>query len=347
MKPYEDHVGLWAQELCEWVPDTIFDGHIHLGSPESMGPISAEREKEALTAFKSFTWQQACYYYDNLLSSKKIIGLIAFGLPLREVNIELANQYIIDLMKKEPMVKGFVLSGPKDTKRTIRNFEMALKADVRFFGVKPYFDFLGKSNYTTTMPEFIPNDLLEFMNSEKLIMMLHTSGLGMCDPDNQKFVKSAAQKYPNIKIVLAHMGRFLELRQFLEFMDSDVMDYPNIFLETSTVTLPEVYQRVFENKKLFSKLIFGTDNPFGTITGIEYMSKESGLPVFITKDDHIWSDRDVNAQFSVMRKSLTYNTYHVMKAVKDALASLDLSAEKIEEIKNMIFFENAQKGLFE
>ena len=69
--------------------------------------------------------------------------------------------------------------------------------------------------------------------------------------------------------------------------------------------------------------------------------------VFITKDDHTWSDRDINAQFSRMRKSLTYNTYHVIKAVKDALASLDLSAEKIEEIKNMIFFENAQKGLFE
>ena len=119
-------------------------------------------------------------------SDKEIAGLIAFGFPLREVKLEVANQYIIQLMQDNPLIKGFILSDPKDTKRTIRNFEKALSAGVRFSGVKPYFDLLGKSNYQTVMPEFIPRSLLEFMNSEKLVMMLHTSGIGMGDRENQQ-----------------------------------------------------------------------------------------------------------------------------------------------------------------
>ena len=96
---YQDHVGLWGTELKEWVPDTIFDAHVHLGSPEVIGKISNERMRVALTTFTSFTWEEAQGWYHDLYSNKKVVGLIAFPFPLFEVNIEAANSYLIELMK--------------------------------------------------------------------------------------------------------------------------------------------------------------------------------------------------------------------------------------------------------
>ena len=344
IKPYQDHVKLWAEELKDWVPETIFDAHVHLGPPEAIGQIASTRLNEALLTFTSFTWEQAVSVYEKLYSRKNIVGIIAFGFPLREVNLEAANDYVITLMNQNPSIRGFVVSDPKDTKRTIHSFEKAIKADVRFYGVKPYFDLLGKSNYETAMHEFIPRDLLEFMNTEKLVMMLHTSGVGMAVPENQEFIKSLADNYPNIKIILAHMGRYLKVEQFFDFFNSNVINYPNIFLEMSTIASPQVYEKVLSRKNLWDKLMFGSDLPYGLITGIEYFSTRTG-PTFVTLDDYNWSDKKLNEQFVDLRRSLTYNTYHTIKALKDGMDSLNLAPEKTRQLKQKIFSQNVRNIL--
>jgi predicted TIM-barrel fold metal-dependent hydrolase len=313
--PYADHIGLWANELRDWLPETIFDVHVHLSPPEVVGPISEARRKEC--AFDSFTWEDALSSYNNLFKGKEVAGLIAFPLPLREVNLEAANEYIVRLMHRLPKIKGFILAHPKDTKRTIAQFEAAFRAGARFSGVKPYYDLLGKSNYETTMPEFIPEELLEFMDGEGLIMMLHTSGIGVGDPENQRYLKSIASRFPRIKIILAHMGRYLKPEQFMDFMASDVMDCPNIFLETSYVTRTEIYQAVLKRKELWPRLLFGIDFPWGLTLTYERSAGEKPRPT-------------------------THNTYHVIKAIKDAIAGLHLDKAVAEQLKRAIFLENAE-----
>jgi len=320
--PYQDHIGLWQNELAAWMPDEFFDAHVHLSPAEVVGPISAERRKEGLTAFTRFTWEEAMAWYGDLFGGKKIAGLIAFPLPMREVRLEAANEYIIALMRRDPRVKGFILADPKDAKKTIRQFDEALKAGARFSGVKPYYDLLGKSNYVTTMPEFIPEELLEFMNGRRLVMMLHTSGIGVGDPENQAYLKSVAARYPRIKIILAHMGRYLKLEQFLAFMDSDVMDRcPTIFLESSYTGRPEIYRKVLARKDLWPRLLFGTDLPWGLWMGHEGRKAEDG-------------------------QKPTWNAYHTVKAIKDAVEELHLEDGAAEQLKKDIFLRNAQT-LFE
>ena len=345
MKAYQDHTGLWADELSRWVPDTIFDAHVHLGPTEAVGNMSPERLKEALSTYTSFTWEQAQKIYSDLYSGKTIAGAIAFGFPQREVNLEAANEYIINLMRTDPKVKGFVLSHPTDTARTIDNFNLAPKADVRFMGVKPYFDRLGKSNFDTKMEEFLPKDLLEFMNAEELVMMLHTSGVGMSDADNQNFIKKMAAGFPKIKIILAHMGRYTQFGQFFDFLDSDIMDCPSIFLEMSSASESAVYKAALARKDIHDRLIFGSDLPFGLITGVEHWSEEKGA-VFISRDSYSWSDVPLNEKFTDIRSKLSYNTYHTIKALKDAIEELKFSCEEAELLKKKIFLENALLNVF-
>jgi predicted TIM-barrel fold metal-dependent hydrolase len=137
------------------------------------------------------------------------------------------------------------------------------------------------------------------------------------------------------------LGRYLELRQFLEFMNSDVLDHPSVYLEMSSASLVEVYQRILREERLWNRLLFGSDLPFGLITGVEYWSSESG-PVFITRHDYAWSDPAVQQRFAEQRRTLTYNTYHVIKSLKDALESLGLSGKTAEKLKRRIFSENAR-----
>ena len=340
LPPYADHVGLWADELMAWVPDVIFDAHVHLGPPGVMGTISPERRQLAISTFTSLTWEELEGVYRRLYRGKRVAGLIAFGFPLREVKLKAANRYILDLMKHSPGLKGFLLAHPTDLEPTRAVFNEALDQGVRFCGVKPYFDFLGKDVFQTAMPEFIPEPLLEFMSRERLILMLHTSGSGMGDAANQDYLRSLMERFPRIRIILAHMGRYLEPGQFHCFCDSGLLEYPTLYLEMSSASLTEVYRRVLSEPSMHDRLLFGADLPFGLITGVEAWSPTHG-PIFVTRDRYPWSDPALQESSRSERDRLTYNTYHTIKALKDALESMRFPPEQVEAVKQGVFFGNA------
>ena len=241
---YSDHIGLWRDELRTWVPSTLFDAHVHLSPPEVMEPFSPARRREALATFDSFTWEQYTDLSTRLFSGKNLLGLFAFPIPLREANRERANDYIIAIMRRDPRVHGFLLADPQDPRPSIAAYERARKAGAPFVGVKPYADLLGKSNFQSTMPECIPEGLLEFMDAKRLVLMLHTSGIGVGDAENRQYLRRVAERFPRIKVILAHMGRYVEPAQFFRFLDSGLLEEcPNLYLDLSSASISEIYER--------------------------------------------------------------------------------------------------------
>ena len=333
---YYDHISIWEKELKAWIPDEIFDAHVHLGRKTDMSTdFSAERLKNALCTFSNMTLGEIKKWYGNLYAGKKITGLFAFPFPLQEMNFIRANEYIFEIMQIDPGVLGFIWTNPKSIKLTIDVFTNAEHRGVRFAGAKPYYDILGKSNFDTLMQEILPRQLLKFINSEKLILMLHTTGKGIGDKKVRDYIKFISDDFPQIKIVLAHMGRHLSVADFEEFMKSELPDNPSVFLETSSSSQVEIYKMVLENTQLRKRLLFGSDIPFGLITGMEKWSETSGA-IFKTRDKYAWSESG-----SYGYADLTYNTYHVIKAIKDALESLNLNKNDINKLKNDIFLNNA------
>lgn len=342
---YEDHAGIWNSELRDWVPDRIFDAHVHLGPPNSMRPFSPERLQSALSTFPGLTYETANHIYHGIYNGKEVAGLIAFGFPLMEVDLEQANAYIADTMLRAPRIKGFIVADPTNAQKTIAAFRRAEERGARFSGVKPYYDLTGKQVFDTHMREFIPDDLLSFMNEEALAMMLHTSRSGMGVPECQEYVREVAWTYPRIRIILAHMGRYIDYQEFFRFMETDIMDFPNVYLEMSSASRMEVYERALDRRELWPRILFGSDIPFGLITGTEIWSEKYG-PIFLTRDEYTWTDKELSAALAEVIPSLSYNTYHTIKALKEGITALRLPADEQEKLKRMIFYDNAVNGLF-
>src|SRR3989339_1119175 len=129
---YVDHVGLWENELKAWVPQTIFDAHVHLGPAHVMGQLSPQRRQLPLSTFSSLPWEQLQDWHRRLFSGKRIAGLIAFPFPLQEADLDAANRYLIERMKRQPTLKGFALAHPTDTDRTLASLQAATDEGVRF-----------------------------------------------------------------------------------------------------------------------------------------------------------------------------------------------------------------------
>jgi hypothetical protein len=236
-----DHVRLWADELAGWLPEVIFDAHVHLGLPEALGPVAPERLRGALLTFTEQPWEEFAETWAGLFPGRRLEGVFALPFPQREIALDAANDYLIALMRREPRARGFLLSDPRDPAPAIAACERARAAGVRFTGVKPYADRLGKSNFDATMAEFLPDGLLEFMHDQGLIMLLHTSGLGVGCTDCQEFLRRMGRRWPGLRVVLAHMGRYVRSQQYLDFLATGVLEEcPSLFLEMSSASRPEV-----------------------------------------------------------------------------------------------------------
>ena len=338
---YCDHVGLWARELAAWVPEEIFDAHVHLGPPEVMGRIGPQRERLPLCTFTHMSLARMRGWHARLFPSRRVTGVIAFPFPLREVDIAAANRYLIEVMCAAPEVKGFLLAHPTDLAPTQAAWEAALAAGTRFWGVKPYFDLLGKGVFECSMADFIPDSLLRFMDAQQLVLMLHTSGTGMGDLSNQRYVREVLEGFPRIKIVLAHMGRYLEADEFFRFADSGLLDHSGLYLDMSSVTVPAVYARALQHLPLHRRSLFATDLPFGLITGMEAWSERAGA-IFVTRDTYPWTDKALQQASPLRPDELTYNAYHVLHAFKTALDGLGLPPAEEAALKRAVFHGNAE-----
>ncbi len=342
---YADHIGLWRHELQDWVPERVFDVHVHLGPPEIVGAVSPARASQALCTFTDLTWEELQAIYRGLYRGKVLEAIVAFPFPQYEVDLDAGNAYMIDLMVRERGVRGFMLAHPTDTAHVRTAWRRAEAAGVRFRGVKPYYDRLGKSNFETVLAEFLPADLLEFMDERGLAMMLHTSSIGVGDPAIRGELRRICSAYPNITIILAHMGRYTEPRQFADFMASGLLDEcPALCLEMSSVSVSCVYEAVLARRELWGRLLFGSDLPFGLITGVEQWSDSRGA-VFVSRDTYPWSDPDLQAERGEQRSRLTYNTYHCIQALKDAFEDLGIFGHEAESLKQAIFRNNAERIL--
>ena len=330
-------MGLWEAELREWVPEEIFDVHVHLGPPGIVAEFSDSRRKQPLATFSSLTVAELEAWYAKLFSGKKITGVFAFPFPVLEVDFCAANEYIIELMRLDKRIKGFLWTDPLNTALSIELFRSAERRGVRFTGIKPYYDLLNKSNFDCQPHEILPPEMLKFADSEKLAIMLHTTGTGMADAENREFIGSLLDKYQNIRVILAHMGRFIRPPDFEIFFKSEIIDHPRIYLDVSSVTDRGVYDLVLSREALWARILFASDLPYGLITGVEYWSEENGA-LFLTRDRYLWSEPEYCGKTDV-----TYNVYHVLKAMKDAITALKLPRRREIYLKDLIFRENSEK----
>ena len=108
-----------------------------------------------------------------------------------------------ETMKRFPD-KGFIWTNQKDVKLTIDVFKDAERKAHVSLGPN-LITIFWKSNFDTTMQEILPVKLLEFINSEKLIMMLHTAGRAL-RMQMSATIRFISDKFPDIKIVLAAWG---------------------------------------------------------------------------------------------------------------------------------------------
>lgn len=316
----------YQKTLLDWIPGKIIDVHTHIGLAHHHKKLSKEREVSNMSASEAFDQSLSQLHSSfNALLPEKEITFLSFPFPFREVNIQKTNNYV--LKSENPFILGDI-SNPQDT------IELLKKKKVK--GLKVYYDFVNKEYNNINISDFLPRIFLEELDYQRKVLMLHVPKRCINDEDNIKEITEISKNFKNVKIILAHMGRCTNIKDFKEAL-SHIREYPNLFFDTSTISSPEIFT---EGIKVFGvkRILYGSDSPYSNTKGKIMDVPGIMKAAFISEKKFPWTIPSLRSWYLENKPPLTFLIYHELEAMRTSCEKLNLKKHELEDI----FYNNSK-----
>lgn len=319
----------FQMELLPWLPMKIFDFHTHIGLPSH---LICPPEGQAKIVAASLATSQSVEQLEEgfrFLFHKKSISYVSFPFVFRGIDIDNTNSYVYQT--EFPIVLAN-LSNPKSTIELIRTPKVK--------GLKVYHWFVNKKRYEDiTISDMILPEMMDSLNQEKKVLMLHVPGNSISDKLNICQVEYLSRNFPHSSIVLTHMGR-CHITEDLRVVLNRINNLENVILEASTVSSPEVFKLALDCLGP-RRIVYGSDSPYSNIRGRVMEIPGPMKRAFITPNNYAWTLPDLREWYLKNNPELTFMVYHQIAAMKKAFEDLELS----EQDKKDVFFCNAKRLL--
>ena len=320
---------VYERELKGFLPERIFDAHVHLFDRSCLHPDVRFPAKHcyqkvggvfSLTDFLAWTAE---------LCPEQTFHVNAFGHPSYESDLE-ASAAFAGGCSDNSRFFGMALVSPRDTaEAVVRRVE-----GNRLVGYKPYLTFVdGKDPREITIGDMLPAALMEVADRRGLAITLHLPRPGrLADPVNQTQMVELCRRYPRAQIIFAHIGRAYYLRCAVGFLDG-IAACPNAFIDTAMINHEGVLEYAFRKFPL-ERILFGSDAPIAFLRGksVEINNQYA----YLTGEDYEIGTSIYDARCAV---AFTSFFYEQLRGIKLAAERAGLSACDIEKI----FFHNADR----
>lgn len=315
---------VYEKELRDFLPDEFIDFHTHLNkkSFEAWGAFNGSSSWTSLV-YEEQTAQDLDEAYKKLFPENKVTPLI-FGGCL--CDIDKVNDYIVEKGKEY---------GWKTLYRTSYDMDAdELEEKVKkggFLGLKPFFT--KKPEYIPDSEirifDFLPHSHLEKADKNGWIVMLHIPRNGrLKDKVNLAQLAEIEQKYPNLKLIIAHIGRAYAMEDIGPAFDI-VGKGENTYFDFTANLCDDAIRECIKAVGT-KKLIFGSDMPIAIMrmyriveNGVYYNIVPRGLYGDVDGEPHMRQSDE---------KEITLMMYEQLKAFKRVAQEMKLSDSDVEAV---------------
>jgi glutamate-1-semialdehyde 2,1-aminomutase len=242
---------IWEEDLEAFVPQRIFDAHIHLWNPEALAPDSPHHASR-FAADMTLTEE-----WNRRMFPGRTFDYLVLGMPTPGIDVASHNAFMARELASHPNSRANRLVTPQCRPEDIA-------ADIRklgFMGLKPYriYSVTGDT-HRCRIHEFLTHPQLEVANELGLWVTMHLSRWhGCADAENLRDLEEyTTRRYPRIKWILAHCARSFTYWAIREAVDR-LRDLPNIWYDNSAVSDVMAHYTLFK-KEDHRRIFYGSDN---------------------------------------------------------------------------------------
>ena len=312
----------YQENLQDRLPQIFIDAHRHYNLPEHVKNITPETIKGdwALESGLIMSYEDALVY-DRTLFPDQTVFPVALPWPLRDADTVGNNNYISELIRGHG-IRGLFTLRPE---YEVELIEQAYLAG-GFAGFKPY-PYMASNikGAEVSIFNFMTRPQFALANKLKAPVLMHLPRAGrLPDPDNVSEIRTILNDYPDVKLVIAHLGRCFNHHYFSRALEALGSDIDGVWFDTSAVINPKVYSLAFENLGP-QKILFGTDFPIMLWHGNREWPDDKYIN--IVREDFSWNkhqhpEQEANYTFVVYEQ--LNNLLNVINGDQDLLRAVFL-----------------------
>ena len=246
----------FERELDSFLPERVFDSHVHLGLRSAYGPKHTD-----LMVNTPEVADRARYLSDMgwLLGQRQLSGALAIPNVLEGKEIDRGNQFVAE---QWPQCHALVVPPSAQTEEVLGAIAKTRPAAIKCYHL------LCRREQTmdANVDEYLPETMAAAAHEARLPIVVHLVRLrALADAANQEAINRLCRKYPGMTMILAHAGRGFNPSHTVAGIDH-VSGLDNLYFDTSCVTecgAMEAILRVYGHERL----LWGSDYPFSHLRG--------------------------------------------------------------------------------
>jgi glutamate-1-semialdehyde 2,1-aminomutase len=307
---------LFDRELASFVPPKVFDAHAHWYRADHFPAEAAPGlVKSGPQVAGSEAFDRAI---GELIPGRQHEGLF-FPYPHALVNVDGENEFLHEQLKTRPGSRGQMLITPAQDPEFIRQ----TVRQCGFVGLKCYHVFSRtKPTFDSAIEDFLPEAQVRVAHDLGLSITLHmVRPRALADTANQATIRRYCEKYPNMRLILAHAARGFNPQHTIMGIDS-LRGLANVWFDTSAVTdcgAIEAILHTFGHRRV----LYGSDFPVSHLRG-----RCVGLG-----DSFLWisaANTDLNVPYAKLDLALV--GHESLRTLKVAALAMRLSDSQVEDI---------------
>ncbi|MGC9318355.1 MAG: amidohydrolase family protein [Armatimonadota bacterium] len=319
----------FAERIDPLLPDRVFDAHRHVQLPEHLGESRGRFKRgafpEEIAGPESV--EQARLGYEIMFPEREV-QFLGFGSPATNCEVIANNAYVSGELAGTGSA-GLALSRPEWSADRLLG-ELRRPAII---GVKPYERLIeGFEGGDVSIFEFLPHEHLALLDDLGAWVTLHLPrAQRLADRGNIDEILEIRRRYPNVVLVIAHLGRSYAGRYAREGFPPLAGD-PGILFDNSAVLNPAVHALALDR---FGprRILWGSDQPVFYMRGRRRW--EGDRYINLTSGDYSWNTEREPPE---VEATYTLSLYEAVAACLDTIMALGFGEAEIEAI----FHDNAR-----
>jgi len=316
---------LFHRELDSFVPDDVLDAHTHIWS-------RSVHDDTQGSDFDSFEYDMTLEYWrrhlNELMPGRRQGGLIIPGLMSgSHTSLQQQNEFVSREALSDPWCRPSMMVRPEVDADYARQEVRRLKVS----GLKCYHTAsTRRPTWDSDIPEYLTEEHVRIANEEELCITLHmVKSRGVADPSNQYWIRTYCEKYPKMKMILAHAARSFNPYHVMEGMDS-LRDLPNLWCDMAAVSEVGACEAIIDVLG-HEKLLWGGDFPVSNLRG----------RCVAIGDSFVWLNPKNLPEQNQPISSIVFHGLESLRVLKQAAWHRNLSDTQVEDI----FFNNLARLL--
>jgi hypothetical protein len=320
----------YRERLAGFLPRKMLDIHTHIWLKEFRLDIGVEARGQTWPrrVAEDNSIEDLLETYRLLLPEQEVTPLI-FGWPERNANMDQTNAYTRNAARQHEL-PALLVTNPEW--KAVELEQRVLSGG--FLGLKPYLNWapLHIASQDIQIYDFLPPTHLEVADRHGWIVILHIPRpLRLKDPLNLQQMLAIEQRYPNIKLVIAHIGRAYcpeDIGDAFEVLQASQRMLFDFSANTSALVIEDAL-RTFGAQRV----VFGSDLPIVRMrmrriceNGAYINLVPPGLYGDVSGDVHM---REVNPAEG---EQLSFFLYEMLWAFRQAAEACGLSAAEVEDV---------------